>query len=285
MASSLLVEAAIIVAATVANGKGATGSIIERAARDVLRPPDVVQGAIIVAVGSSFPEVATVVVAALGGSVAGRRRNRRLGHLQRPRDSGAVGARHRRRPRNQSPRRLQGGAVLHGRRPSRRHHVLACGHLLSRATPRLTALSRGRWRAIPLGLYGLYRVHAVSGYADHDTERTRTAASRSGGSGSFFCWAWLSSSWPWRTSSTPSSHRSGRRRPEFLLGVTILAAATSLPDTLVSVRAARRRPRGHALANVLGSNTFDLLVATRLAFSLPARGPSTSRWPCRCSAS
>jgi len=48
---------------------------------------------------------------------------------------------------------------------------------------------------------------------------------------------------------------------EFLLGVTILAAATSLPDTLVSVRAARDGRGVTSLANVLGSNTFDLLVA------------------------
>ena len=51
---------------------------------------------------------------------------------------------------------------------------------------------------------------------------------------------------------------------EFLLGVTILAAATSLPDTLVSVRAARDDRGVTSLANVLGSNTFDLLVAIPL---------------------
>jgi len=48
---------------------------------------------------------------------------------------------------------------------------------------------------------------------------------------------------------------------EFLLGVTILAAATSLPDTPVSVRAARDGRGVTSVANVLGSNTFDLLVA------------------------
>mgnify|MGYP000339079281 CR=1 FL=1 len=48
---------------------------------------------------------------------------------------------------------------------------------------------------------------------------------------------------------------------EFLMGVTVLAAATSLPDALVSVRAARADRGVASLANVLGSNTFDLLVA------------------------
>jgi cation:H+ antiporter len=49
--------------------------------------------------------------------------------------------------------------------------------------------------------------------------------------------------------------------PEFLAGVTIIAAATSLPDTLVSVRSAQANKGVTSLGNVLGSNTFDLLVA------------------------
>jgi cation:H+ antiporter len=48
---------------------------------------------------------------------------------------------------------------------------------------------------------------------------------------------------------------------EFLAGVTVIAAATSLPDALVSVRAARGGKGVTSLGNVLGSNTFDLLVA------------------------
>jgi cation:H+ antiporter len=48
--------------------------------------------------------------------------------------------------------------------------------------------------------------------------------------------------------------------PEFLAGMTIVAAATSLPDTLVSVRSARDDNSATSLGNVLGSNTFDLLV-------------------------
>jgi cation:H+ antiporter len=52
--------------------------------------------------------------------------------------------------------------------------------------------------------------------------------------------------------------------PEFLAGVTVVAAATSLPDTLVSVRTAREDRAATSLGNVLGSNTFDLLVAIPL---------------------
>jgi cation:H+ antiporter len=49
--------------------------------------------------------------------------------------------------------------------------------------------------------------------------------------------------------------------PEFLAGITIVAAATSLPDMLVSVRSAKAGKGVTSLGNVLGSNTFDLLVA------------------------
>ncbi len=49
--------------------------------------------------------------------------------------------------------------------------------------------------------------------------------------------------------------------PEFIMGVTIIAAATSLPDSLVSIRAAKDDRGVASIANVLGSNTFDLLVA------------------------
>jgi cation:H+ antiporter len=44
-------------------------------------------------------------------------------------------------------------------------------------------------------------------------------------------------------------------------GMTVIAAATSLPDALVSIRAARAGESTTSLANVLGSNVFDLLVA------------------------
>jgi cation:H+ antiporter len=47
----------------------------------------------------------------------------------------------------------------------------------------------------------------------------------------------------------------------FLWGVTVVAAATSLPDAFVSVRAAADEDHVTSLTNVLGSNTFNLLVA------------------------
>jgi cation:H+ antiporter len=48
--------------------------------------------------------------------------------------------------------------------------------------------------------------------------------------------------------------------PSYLWGITVLAASTSIPDAFVSVRAAQRGNAVTSLANVLGSNIFDLLV-------------------------
>jgi len=52
--------------------------------------------------------------------------------------------------------------------------------------------------------------------------------------------------------------------PDALTGVTLLAAATSLPDTLLSVFAARRGDSEGAISNALGSNTFDILICLGL---------------------
>jgi cation:H+ antiporter len=48
--------------------------------------------------------------------------------------------------------------------------------------------------------------------------------------------------------------------PTYLWGITVIAAGTSVPDAFVSVRAAQRGNAVTSLANVLGSNIFDLLI-------------------------
>lgn len=48
--------------------------------------------------------------------------------------------------------------------------------------------------------------------------------------------------------------------PSFLWGITVVAAGTSVPDAFVSIRAARSGSAVTSIANVLGSNIFDLLV-------------------------
>lgn len=49
--------------------------------------------------------------------------------------------------------------------------------------------------------------------------------------------------------------------PSFLWGLTVVAAGTSISDAFVSIESARKGRAVTSLANVLGSNTFDLLVA------------------------
>ncbi|MFC4247349.1 sodium:calcium antiporter [Natribaculum luteum] len=52
--------------------------------------------------------------------------------------------------------------------------------------------------------------------------------------------------------------------PTFLWGMVVVAAGSSVPDAFVSIAAARADRPGVSLANVLGSNVFDLLVAVPL---------------------
>lgn len=56
--------------------------------------------------------------------------------------------------------------------------------------------------------------------------------------------------------------------PSFLWGLTIVAAGTSLPDSIVSIRMAKKGEGVTSLANVFGSNTFDLLAAVPLGVLL-----------------
>jgi K+-dependent Na+/Ca+ exchanger-like protein len=48
--------------------------------------------------------------------------------------------------------------------------------------------------------------------------------------------------------------------PSAIIGLTILAAGTSIPDLLSSVIASRRGMGNMALSNAIGSNTFDILI-------------------------
>ena len=262
MVGSLLVNVGIILAATVAIWKGSDWleASSERLAA-YYGLPDVVQGAIIVAVGSSFPELATVVVAAIGGSMP-------LG----------VGA-------------IVGSAIfnvlvipavagiatdddINSNRTlvykEAQFYMLAMSVLLITFAlaviyyPGEASLSGTVTRplaAIPLALYGLYIFIQYQDTADYESDAAPDGidARRQ--------WLFLAAGLLVILVAVEQLVHSvgaiGRTFgvDEFLLGVTILAAATSLPDTLVSVRAARDGRGVTSLANVLGSNTFDLLVA------------------------
>jgi cation:H+ antiporter len=48
--------------------------------------------------------------------------------------------------------------------------------------------------------------------------------------------------------------------PEWLIGSTIVAAGTSMPETVVSIVSARKKQMGMALGNIVGSNYFNVLL-------------------------
>ena len=52
--------------------------------------------------------------------------------------------------------------------------------------------------------------------------------------------------------------------PSLLVAFTVVAAATSVPDMVISLVNARKGSADDAIANVLGSNTFDILVGLGL---------------------
>ncbi|MGI9174002.1 MAG: sodium:calcium antiporter [Rhodothermales bacterium] len=61
--------------------------------------------------------------------------------------------------------------------------------------------------------------------------------------------------------------------PSFIWGLTVIAAGTSLPDAFVSINAARRGEGVISMANVLGSNIFDLLVAVPAGVLIAGAAP------------
>ena len=56
--------------------------------------------------------------------------------------------------------------------------------------------------------------------------------------------------------------------PPVIVALTLLAAGTSAPDLLSSVVVAREGRGGMAVANAVGSNTFDLLIGLALPWSI-----------------
>jgi sodium/potassium/calcium exchanger 2 len=58
------------------------------------------------------------------------------------------------------------------------------------------------------------------------------------------------------------------RIPEIVIGLTILAAGTSLPDTLSSVIVARKGLGDMAVANAIGSNVFNVLFGLGMPWTI-----------------
>jgi len=60
--------------------------------------------------------------------------------------------------------------------------------------------------------------------------------------------------------------------PTYVVSVIIIAACTSIPDTLLSVKSARRGDADGAIANAIGSNIFDICIC--LGFPMLIAGSS-----------
>lgn len=60
--------------------------------------------------------------------------------------------------------------------------------------------------------------------------------------------------------------------PAVIIGLTILAAGTSIPDLLSSVIVARQERGGMAISNAIGSNIFDILIGLGLPWLIITAG-------------
>lgn len=228
--------------------------------------PPVIQGSVVVAIGSSFPELAGVIVTAfagvfeigvgtiIGSAVFNILVIPALAGLAAPQD--AIETNRALVYKEAQFYMIAVSAIVIAFALAVIYAPTGEGSLTGELTRPIVA--------IPLALYGMYLFIQWVDVSDHDAAApTETVAVRRnwgfllaglgaiGVSMHFFIGAVES-----LTVTVGVS--------EFIAGVLIVAGATSLPDTIISVRAARERRGLTSLANVLGSNTFNLLVAIPL---------------------
>jgi len=244
-------------------GSGMLETASERLAA-YYRLPEVVQGAIVVAIGSSFPELSTTVISAwvhgefeLG--VAAIVGSALFNVLVIPAVSGLSSRQQLRSNRDLVYKEAQ-------------FYMIAVAVLtLTFAFAAIynpigggDGIIRGeltRWLAlIPVALYTLYIFVQYQDTLDHTAEATTTSARP------VREWSRLALALVVIVVGVEGLVRAALAfgdifsTPSFLWGVTVVAAGTSVPDAFVSVRAARDGRGITSIANVLGSNTFDLLV-------------------------
>ena len=235
--------------------------------------PAVVQGSVVVAVGSSFPELASVVITALSdsfsmgvGAIVG---SAIFNILVIPALAGVIAD----GPVSADRTIVYKEAQFYMIAVSALVITFALGVIYyPTEVSRLGGQVTRPLAAIPLALYGLYLFIQWQDVSDHEAERVDDIdAWRS--------WGLLALGLGFILLGVESLVgaievlNASFGIPEFLAGVTILAAATSLPDALVSVRAARGGDGITSLGNVLGSNTFDLLVAIPVGVLIAGSAP------------
>ncbi len=246
------------------------GSLILESAADKLATyyqlPPIVQGAVIEAVGSSFPELSTTVVATLihgefdlgVSSIVG---SAIFNILVIPGLSGLMG------------KRLTFDRVLVYK--DAQFYITSVTVLLLAFAFSLiyNPVANTRWQGtlnrpialMPIALYGVYLFLQQQDTVEQQHNQKHEQLSPDIQVGKE--WLRLLFSLALIVAAVEGLVRSAiglgnvLNTPNFLWGLTIIAAGTSLPDAFVSIRAARKGQGDVSLANVLGSNIFDLLVA------------------------
>lgn len=225
--------------------------------------PEIVKGAVITAVASSFPELSSVVIATLVHGefelgVAGIIGSAIFNVLVIPSLSVLIGGRLR------ANRDLVYKEALF-------YLVAITGLLLTFSLAVIYfrvdgEAIRGRvtrgLALIPIGIYGIYLFLQFQDMKE-DPKRSRQAAQVQVGRQWMLILACMVAIAAGVEMLVRSALNFGRllNTPSFLWGVTIVAAGSSLPDLFISIKAARKGRSLTSLSNVLGSNTFDLLVA------------------------
>jgi cation:H+ antiporter len=271
---SAVANAAVILLATavVWVGSGLLESSAERLSAHYALPP-VVQGSVVVAVGSSFPELASVVVTALAGvfdmGVGAIVGSAIFNLLVIPGVAGLV----------------TGGDLSASRTlvyKEAQFYMIAVSALVVTfalaviyvPVPGATLVGEitRPLAVLPLLLYGLYLFIQWQDVSDHDIAGATDVTVG-------LEWVRLAAGLALILVAVEAlvggveSLGTTFGVPEFLAGVTVVAAATSLPDAVVSVRSARSGATVTSLGNVLGSNTFDLLVAIPVGVLIVGRVP------------
>ncbi|MFW6264400.1 MAG: sodium:calcium antiporter [Cyanobacteriota bacterium] len=243
------------------------GSFILEDAADHLstyyRLPPIVQGAVVTAIGSSFPELSSTVIATLVHGkfelgVAAIIGSAIFNILVIPGLSGILG------------QPLVADRIL-VYKDAQFYITSVTVLLLTFAFALIYNPVEGvQWQGmitrpialIPIALYGLYLFLQYEDTAEHEVEDNPDSTIQVGKQ-----WLLLLLSLALIVGGVEGLVRSSIAlgnilgTPTFLWGVTVIAAATSLPDAFVSIRAARLGQSMVSLANVLGSNIFDLLIA------------------------
>ncbi len=265
MVTEILLWTAVALAATAVVWQGS--GLLETAAARLATwygLPEIVQGALIVAVGSSFPELSTVVISTLVHGefelgVAAIVGSALFNILVIPAVAALSSTEQLRADRDLVYKEAQfymiAVAVL-----TLTFAFAAIYHPLAEDAPAIQGeLTRGL-ALMPVALYALYVFVQYQDTLDHH-ESAHTPTIRPARE-----WGRLGLSLLLIVAGVEGLVRAAINfgdlfgTPSFLWGITVVAAGTSVPDAFVSVRAARHGRGLTAIANVLGSNTFDLLI-------------------------